>query len=61
MPDVIEFPSPRTKKSLILDDDIRDLFGHHLTDEEVEAKRNELADFCDVLVDLSWESLCRRP
>lgn len=61
MPDVIEFPVPRSKNSLILDDDIRDLFGRHLSDEEVEAKRNELAQFCDMLVDLAWESICQKP
>ena len=59
MPDVIEFP--QTETNTVKDDEIRAMFGWNMTDEEVDTKRNELADFCDVLVDLAKELICQRP
>ena len=59
MTDLIEFP--QTETNTVTDDEIRAMFGWNMTDEEVDAKRNELAQFCDVLLDLAKESLCRRP
>lgn len=44
------------------DDSIRALFGWNLTDEEVETKRFELADFAEIVVTLALENIvCRKP